>query len=124
MKIKFNGEELNLQCTQRMWFIYENVTNETYNPTDTAHSQTNSTTLIYAAIKAAIQRKNIKEKLQLEENIALNDVLEFIDDNGGIVFTAKFSRWLEGEVEKMNEAIRRIDEPEPKEDEEKTTKKK
>jgi len=122
MKIIYNGEELNLQPTQRMWFIYENVTNETFDATK--DSYTNSTTLIYAAIKAAIQRKNIKEHLDINENIALNDVLEFIDDNGGLMFTARFSKWLEEEVTKQAEAIRHMDDIKAPEEDDSTTKKK
>ena len=101
MEITFKGHKLELHYSMRMYIIYENIAGQSLDSKD--NSYTNLLALIYAALKATLKYN------KLDDNISLDDVIEFVDDNDGAVFTARFTRWLEDEVNCQALAVRELD---------------
>lgn len=108
MEITFKGHKLELHYSMRMYIIYENIVGNSLDTTD--NSYTNLITLIYAALKSTLKYN------KLDDNISFDDVIEFVDDNDGVVFTAKFTQWLEEQVTRQATAVRELDNIEDKQE--------
>lgn len=93
MKVNIKGHDLDLHYSLRIFMIYENIEGTSLESLN-ATSITSTVSLIYAALVSTLKYNKIEEKLDLE------DVIEFLDNNGGIKFVNEFSSWFTSEVNK------------------------
>lgn len=101
MEITFKGHKLELHYSMRIYIIYENITGSSLDSND--NSYTNLMALVYAALKSTLKYN------KLDDNISLDDVIDFVDENDGAVFTARFTQWLEEQVNRQALAVRELD---------------
>ena len=112
MKVTIKGHELELHYGNRLYIIYENAMSDLGQEVD-PNSRVAQTTLVYAALQATL-RKN-----KIEETLTADDVNDIIDENGGMQFLIRFSKWFSEKVEAETELVRKLE----NEDDEKPKKK-
>lgn len=93
MKVNIKDHELDLHYSLRIYMIYENIEGTSLESLN-ANSITSTISLIYATLVSTLKYNKIEEKLTLE------DVIEFLDNNGGMKFVNEFSLWFTSEVNK------------------------
>ena len=117
MEVTIKGQTLPLHYSLRIYMIYENIVGESLSNID-ANSMTSSASLVYATLVSTLKYNKIEDKLTLDE------VIDFIDENGGMKFIAEFSKWFTDNVNREASLIAKKDEPEqPKEEPKKKSKK-
>lgn len=93
MKVTIKDHTLDLHYSLRIFMIYENIEGTSLESLN-ATSITSTVSLIYATLVSTLKYNKIEEKLTLD------DVIEFLDNNGGIKFVNEFSSWFTSEVNK------------------------
>lgn len=117
MEVTIKGHTLPLHYSLRTYIIYENIAGESLNNID-ANSVTASASLIYASLVSTLKYNHI------ENDLTLDDVIDLIDENGGMKFIAEFSKWFTDNVNREASLIAKKDEQEkPKEEPKKKSKK-
>lgn len=101
MKVKYKDKEIDLHYCHRIYVIFENLMSqedEDLNP----NSQTAQTKLVYAALQASLKYHKI------DDILTYDDIENFIDDNGNMVFMAKFNEWFTKQAEAETELVRKL----------------
>lgn len=107
MKVKIKDTDYDLHYGNRLYIIYENAMNDLGKEID-PNSRIAQTTLVYATLQATLKYNKV------DETLTFDDVNDIIDENGGMAFLVKFSKWFSEKVEAETALIRK--ETEPKED--------
>ena len=104
MKVKFNGKEIELRYSLRIFIIYENL----MDGSEIKDDYLSLITLLYSTLVATLQYK--REPI----NIDYQSFIDWIDDNGGIGLITEFTKWFNAQsATQMN----LIGQPEDKQDE-------
>lgn len=102
MKVKFKDYDLELHYSMRIYMLVENLRGESIND---ENSITTAIELIYATIVSTLKY------MKIEDKVSLDDVIELIDENGGINFINEFSAWFYDCVNKESALVEMKDEP-------------
>jgi len=102
MKILINGKEIELHYSLRMFVLYENIMQKSLNPED-MQFMNNMIALFYSAVQATCT------KLKIEYTATYEEFIDFIDENGGQTYLAKFAEWMNVEAKKQSELCSKID---------------
>lgn len=98
MKIKIQGQELNLHYTFRMHVIYENITGESIDFTNmTSMKQISS--MLLACILSSAKKEN------KDIDITYDAYMDWLDENGGYIILNKFALWLADELKAKYEIL-------------------
>lgn len=111
MKVKVKNNDYDLHYGNRLYIIYENAMNDMSKEMGKEidpNSRISQTTLVYATLQATLKYNKV------DETLTFDDVNDIIDENGGMAFLVKFSKWFSEKVEAETALIRK--ETEPKED--------
>lgn len=107
MTVKIFNHELDLHYSTRIYIIFENIMGSALQEID-PNSMAAQTALVYATLQSTLKYNKISETLTYD------DVIDIIDENGGMAFTAKFNQWFTNCVNAETELIKKATE-EPKE---------
>lgn len=105
MKVKYKDKELDLHYCHRIYVIFENLMSQE-DEDISPNSQTAQTKLVYAALQATLKYHKI------DEIVSYDELEDFIDENGNMVFMAKFNEWFTQQAEAETELVRKVSVPE------------
>lgn len=118
MKVKFKEHDLELHYSIRTYMILENLQNAE-DPENEEEKYINSNIrLLYATLVSTLKYNKIEEKIDLD------DIIEFVDNNGGINFLNAFAQWFMDCVNKESNLIPKTEDKEVVDDKKKLKKKK
>lgn len=90
MKITIKDKEIELKYTLRSMIMYENITEQTFNPT----TMTDIITYMYCVVIASSKDYSLK----------FDEFIDYIDDNPSII--TEFGTWIQ-EVVKTNDIFKK-----------------
>ena len=104
MTVKYKDKDLELHYCHRIYVIFENLMSQE-DEDISPNSQTAQTKLVYAALQASLKYHKI------DDVVTYDELENFIDDNGNMVFMAKFNEWFTQCAEAETELVRKISAP-------------
>lgn len=104
MKVNIKGTQYDLHYSMRIYIIYENVVGTSATTAD-VNSMTSTVSLLYATLVSTL--KNAKA----DTTLTFDDVIDIIDENGGMNFVNEFSQWFAECVDAQMKLVAKDDKP-------------
>lgn len=104
MKVIYKDKEIDLHYCHRIYVIFENLMSQEDDDIS-PNSQVAQTKLVYAALQASLKYNKI------DDVVTYDELEEFIDNNGNMVFMAKFNDWFTKNAEAETELVRKLSMP-------------
>lgn len=104
MKVTIKGIEYDLHYSMRIYIIYENIAGASATTAD-VNSITSTVSLLYATLVSTLKNANA------DTTLTFDDVIDIIDENGGMIFVNNFSQWFAQCVDAQMKLVPQDDKP-------------